>query len=633
MEEFVKNYILSQIQQTQKGNEINILNEIEQTSENFGYSYVKTNDNVVFYANSENGMIFYVYDEYFNLIKQEELTTNHLRIVGETLKVDEDGKFYMLGYVTPESSSTEVYALILLNDLTKNQAQIRKYYKLSNYGINQEIPNCQKKQGSADYLFVYEKERIVSSTHYFDLTFTQLTISVQNGNSTATWSYQGYKVNQSIYNNFLGIGFQYNQEASKILVVNYGNTDFNRRITLINLGERNTTGTTYLTNGNGIDLDKMLDIETYSVLNGVSVIVNGIQSIVFINSSNFKVTQYNIIDNFTTPITRPFIDEGEPYKFVLTQDYVGYLSGAGDGNNFLNIKKYELTENDIKVSNNILKIPFYFENDWYYISKINLINIDTYNLTSICMVLIEEAGVGITKIIQTDNSVQEYQDYNSLVPSYVNLYNGNLLFSRELTNKSIIGNQMSAEVNVPYSMLNNKIISAEKLISETNKVLSNETTKITKNIYESLYLNFIKHINVIDNNFGQNVLQNDISALLTQSIFGTPQENYEVAPIGYAKVFTTDGQELIFSIGANAIEQVGENEFIINIAVNGTNADKLQILAKDKQTPYVTIPLHSVDRAIVIKQTVIINSTFDNFIMSENNEFIITEDNKFIIGG
>ena len=192
---------------------------------------------------------------------------------------------------------------------------------------------------------------------------------------------------------------------------------------------------------------------------------------------------------------------------------------------------------------------------------------------------------------------------------------------------------MSAEVNVPYSMLNNKIISAEKLISETNKVLSNETTRINKNIYESLYLNFIKHINVIDNNFGQNVLQNDISALLTQSIFGTPQENYEVAPIGYAKVFTTDGQELIFSIGANAIEQVAENEFIINIAVNGANADKLQILAKDKQTPYVTIPLHSVDRAIVIKQTVIINSTFDNFIMSENNEFIITEDNKFIIGG
>lgn len=631
MEEFVKNYILSQIQQTQKGNEINILNEIEQTSENFGYSYVKTNDNVVFYANSENGMMFYVYDEYFNLIKQEELTTNHLRIVGETLKVDENGNFYMVGYVTPTNSNTEVYALILLNNLVNDTAQLRKYYKLSNYGINQEIPNCQKKQGSADYLFIYEVERIVGSTHYFDLTFTQLTISVQNGNSHTTWKFEGYGVNKTINANFLGIGFQYNQEASKVLIVNYGDTDFNRRITLINLGEWNTNETTYLTNGNGIDLDKMLDIETYSVLNGANVIVNGIQSIVFINSSDWWLAQYNVVDNYTTPIKRQ-IKEEYSNRYILTKDYVGYITGS-EGEYILNLKKYELTEDDIKISNNILQIPFNFEYDLYYISKINLINIDTYNLTSICMVLIEEAGVGITKIIQTDNSVQEYQDYNSLVPSYVNLYNGNLLFSRKLTNKSIVGNQMSAEVNVPYSMLNNKIISAEKLISETNKVLSNETTRINKNIYESLYLNFIKHINVIDNNFNQNVLQNDISALLTQSIFGTPQENYEVAPIGYAKVFTTDGQELIFSIGANAIEQVAENEFIINIAVNGANADKLQILAKDKQTPYVTIPLHSVDRAIVIKQTVIINSTFDNFIMSENNEFIITEDNKFIIGG
>lgn len=631
MREFIKDYILSQVEQTTPNNQIQILNEIEQTSENFGYSYVQTKDNVVFYANSENGMMFYVYDKSFNLVKTEELTTNHLRIVGETLKVDEDGRFYMVGYVTPENSSTEVYALVLLNDLTKNIAQIRKYYKLSDYGINQTVKDCQKREGSADYLFVYEKERIVGSTHYFDLTFVQLTISVQNGNSSTTWTFQAYLVNKSTYGAFLGIGYQYNQETSKILIVNYGDTDFNRRVTLINLGEWNSNGATYLTSGNGIDLDKMLDTETYSNMAGSDVIVNGIQSITFINSPNLHLAQYNIVDNFTTLITKEISPE-DRLNYVLTPNYIGYISGSA-GNYTLNLKKYELTETDIKISNNILEIPFNYEYDLYYVTKINLINMVTYNLTTLGFILLEEAGAGITKIIQTDNSLEEYNDFNSLVPSYVNLYNGNLLFSRELTNKSIIGNQMSAEVNVPYSMLNNKIISAEKLISETNKVLSNETTKITKNIYESLYLNFIKHINVIDNNFGQNVLQNDISALLTQSIFGTPQENYEVAPIGYAKVFTTDGQELIFSIGANAIEQVGENEFIINIAVNGTNADKLQILAKDKQTPYVTIPLHSVDRAIVIKQTVIINSTFDNFIMSENNEFIITEDNKFIIGG
>ena len=600
MKDFVKDYILSQITTTQRDNEINILNQIETTSENFGYSYVQTDNNVVFYANTENGMMFYVYDKYFNFVKQDELTTNHLRIVGEMLKADEDGNFYMVGYVTPTNSNTEVYALILLNDLTQNIAQIRKYYKLSDYGINQEIKNCQKRIGSADYLFVYEKERIVSSTHYFDLTFVQLTLSVQNGNSSTTWAFQGYQVNTSTYGAFLGIGFQYNQEASKILIVNYGDTDFNRRVTLIDLGEWNATGTTYLTSGNGIAIDKMLDTETYPNMTHQGVIVNGIQSITFINNSNKYLAQYNIVDNFTTKITKQ-ITTDDPYKFVLTQDYIGYMSGS-QGDYTLNLKKYELTENNILISDDILKIPFDFEYDLYYVSKVNLIDMNVYNLTSIAFVLIEEAGTGVTEIVQTDNSVEEYSDYDSLIPNYVNLYNGNILFSRKLTNESIIGNQMSAEVNVPYSMLN-RTISVEKLISKTYKVISDGTRTINKNVYESLYLNFIKHVNVIDNNFGKSELQNDISSLLVQSIFNKPQQNYNKAPIGYAKIFTKDGQELIFSIGQSAITQISQYEYQISIAVNGNNAEKLQILAKDKKTPYVTIPLHAINKVILVKQT------------------------------
>jgi hypothetical protein len=594
MKEFIKDYILSQIEQTTPNNEIRILNETEQTSENFGYSYVQTKDNVVFYANSENGMMFYVYDRYFNLIKQEELTTNHLRIVGETLKVDEDGRFYMVGYVTPENSSTEVYALILLNDLTKNIIQIRKYYKLSDYGINEQVKYCQKRNGSADYLFVYEKN---GTGGYYDLTFIQLTISVQNGNSYTMWQYKNFDYGSN--DTIRGIGYQYNLESSKILLVGYGDTDFNSRVTLVDISEWNASGTTYLTKGNGIVVDKMLEIETLDTLSQPKILVNGISSFVFIDNVDLKFVQYNITDNFTNPIKR-IITSDIAMKFVINEKYVGYITGT-ENNYILNLKTYELTENDIKISNNILKIPFNFEYDLYYITKINLINIDTYNLTTLGFVLIEEAGTGITTIIQTDNSVQEYQYFNSLIPSYVNISNGNVLFSRKLTNESIIGNQMSAEVNVPYSMLNRNF-TVEQLISQTYKILSNENKSITKNIYESLYLNFIKHINVIDNNFGKNELQNDISTLLTKSIFSLPEENYYKAPIGYAKIYTKDGQELVFSIGQNAIEQIGDYEYQISIAVNGNNADKLQILAKDKQTPYVTIPLHAIDKVILIKQ-------------------------------
>ena len=161
---------------------------------------------------------------------------------------------------------------------------------------------------------------------------------------------------------------------------------------------------------------------------------------------------------------------------------------------------------------------------------------------------------------------------------------------------------MSAEVNVPYSMLN-RTISVERLISKTFKGLSNETKIINKNIYESLYLNFIKHINVIDNNFSKGELQNNISILLVQSIFNKPQQNYNKAPIGYARIFTKNGKKLTFSIGQSAITQISQYEYLITIAVNGNNAEKLQILAKDKKTPYVTIPLHAINKVILVKQT------------------------------
>lgn len=462
-----------------------------------------------------------------------------------------------------------------------------------------------------------------------NLYFTELNINVQNGNTVKKWVYQGYVV--AGQTGIVKYGYLYNEETSKVLVVKSG--DFGTRTTLITLdidGINEETNILSIANGN-ISIDLVNDVVRTSGLTS-NLIVNGIQSYTLIRDSNKYLLQSNITSRFHTVIEKQITTE-EPYCYIFNNKMVGYLIDNQDSTYSVYLKDYELLENDIQISDDYITFDFDFEYDIKeYGQTMQIANIRNYNLNSILFNFVEIAGNETNIIIQTDNSVQEYQDYNSLVPSYVNIANDHILFSRKLTNKSIIGNQMSAEVNVPYSMLNRNF-SIEQLISQTYKVLANENKVINKNIYESLYLNFIKHINVIDNNFGKNELQNDISALLTQSVFETPQENYEVAPIGYAKVFTTDGQELIFSIGANAIEQVRENEFIINIAVNGTNADKLQILAKDKQTPYVTIPLHSVDRAIVIKQTVIINSTFDNFIMSENNEFIITEDNKFIIGG
>lgn len=636
MEEFIKNYIFSQIEPTTPGNQMNILSREDQTSENFGYSYVQCGDYIVFYENSSitPGMKFYIYDKTMHLVKTENLIDNWISIVGETLKQDENGNFYLLGYMNPEETQqgTTYYSLILLNNIITQTPVIRKWYKLEPIGISYAY-DCQKKLGSADYLFIYEQLRVESNTQYYDLYLVQFTISVQNGNHITKWVYKNYNSSASLISGLAQVGYQYNQEISKILVLSQ-QTD-NILVNLINLDNNwQSNEINELSIENGIEISKRLYENVHNTLEKNSISINGINSFVFIRENSNQLVQYNSLDDFTNPIIATIPIPSAPIEYVINKNYIGIIFRIGADKYLLEIYPYELTENSIIISNKYLAINFsYYYDITEYILHMSLINTNVYNLNYITFILEEISGLGIVIIISTDNGSTEYVDYNSLVPDYVNLSNGSVIFSRKLTNQSIIGNQMSAEINVPYSMLNDTQISTEQLISKTNKTLSNESMIINKNIYESLYLNFIKHINVIDNNFGKNELQNNISALLTKSIFSTPQENYEVAPIGYVKTFTKDGQELIFALGTNSIEQIGENEYLIKIAVNGNNIEKLQILAKDRQTPYVTIPLYSVDGVILIKQKLIIDNTFDEFIMSENNEFIITENNEFIIGG
>lgn len=636
MEEFIKNYIFSQIEPTTPGNQMNILSREDKTSENFGYSYVQCGDYIVFYENSSitPGMKFYIYDKTMHLVKTENLMDNWINIVGETLKQDENGNFYLLGYMNPEETAqgTTYYSLILLNNIIKETPVIRKWYKLEPLGIGYAF-DCQKKIGSADYLFVYQQLRVEEGLDYYDLYLVQFTISVQNGNSVTKWVYKNCNLNVPLISGLGQIGCQYNQEISKILVV--FELTGKIEIVLINLDNNwQFDEINELSLGNGIEITRLLDENVHNLSEKNSVLVNGINSFVFIREDTNKVVQYNTLDDFSNPIIATLPIPSSAVEYVINANFIGTIFRVGPEKYLLEIYPYELTENSIEISNKYLLINFsYLYDISEYRLHMSLINTNVYNLNYITFILEEISGLGVAIIVSTDNGLTEYTDLDSLVPEYVNLSNGSIIFSRKLTNESIIGNQMSAEINVPYSMLNDTQISAEQLISKTNKTLSNESMIINKNIYESLYLNFIKHINVIDNNFDKNELQNNISSLLTKSIFSTPRENYEVAPIGYVKTFTKDGQELIFTLGSNSIEQIGENEYLINIAVNGNNVEKIQILAKDRQTPYITIPLYSVDGVILIKQKLIINNTFDEFIMSENNEFIITENNEFIIEG
>lgn len=600
--DFIRDYITNQLSVTSSTNEIQKLNETQSTSANFGYGVVQAGEYTVFYENINNGMNFYVYDKNMALVKTETLTDNWIHIVGQTLKQDEDGKFYLLGNMNPQETAggTTYYSLILLNDITQETAEIRKWYKLNNLGISQAF-DCQKRVGSADYLFVYETSRIVSGNTVYDLNITQFTISVQNGNSNVKYQYQAYSTQR--FAQLTGVGYLCNSEASQLLVARRMDEDF--QLVLIDLDIDQTDGVNLLTLKNGVKFNKNIVTSLIPSPQPQKIVINGISSIAYVDSYN-NIVQYNISDNFTNPKTAQLTTD-TIVTAVLNNNYVGYITGTA-GNYTMTIKKYQLNANNIVLSPNYVQFNFDFGYDILsYINNMHLISTNVFNLTYLAFVYIETAGDGYSIVITTDNSLQEYVSYNSLVPKYVNLYNGDILFSRLITNKDIIGNQLNAEVNVPASMLNDVNIQTEELVSQTyNHEEYNQT--INKNIYESLFLNFIKHINVIDNNFGKNELQNSVSALLTESIYGdNAEESYNnIAPIFNARVYMTNGNIHTFSIGQSAIQQVGDYEFNITIAINGENADKIQILAKDCETVYVTIPLYTVDKVILITQNLII---------------------------
>jgi len=94
---------------------------------------------------------------------------------------------------------------------------------------------------------------------------------------------------------------------------------------------------------------------------------------------------------------------------------------------------------------------------------------------------------------------EDYTDYNSLVPKQGEVYsNGKLVFARNLYNKTLNDNTTTSTIQVPNSYLNDIDLNLKNLISETKTTLINDTNVIQKNIYETLFLNYINTIDVLD---------------------------------------------------------------------------------------------------------------------------------------
>lgn len=195
-----------------------------------------------------------------------------------------------------------------------------------------------------------------------------------------------------------------------------------------------------------------------------------------------------------------------------------------------------------------------------------------------------------------------YENLNSFIPLYSNLYsNNNLVFSRNIYNLTIQGNSTISSVEVPKNYLNNRIINPSKLISQTKTEIVNNTKNIEKNIYEAVNINFINSVLISNENDSKSVIINkESSNLLNKAINNI--ESYDNSKMTKAKINYKDGTTKIISYELKDVQDTSVTLFL------GLYIDKemnsLQFISEDENIVYQTIDLTNleIDKTYSISQ-------------------------------
>lgn len=199
------------------------------------------------------------------------------------------------------------------------------------------------------------------------------------------------------------------------------------------------------------------------------------------------------------------------------------------------------------------------------------------------------------------NEIYNFNNYNGL--PYINkdslIANSSVIkseekpiFARNLYNKTINENTTISTVEIPNTYLNNITITSKELLSKTNLDLVKDNNALQKNIYETVYLNFINSINIIDNNNDSKLQNTSASIYLNQSI--NDDDSYDNTKL-YNKIIINYQDETKKEI---SYELQKVNSISANIAFALYTDKKIQsaeIISNDKTTIYQTIDLSSLE--------------------------------------
>ena len=187
---------------------------------------------------------------------------------------------------------------------------------------------------------------------------------------------------------------------------------------------------------------------------------------------------------------------------------------------------------------------------------------------------------------------EPFTDKNSLNSNSAILYSdNNPVFARNLYNKTQNGATTTSTIEIPNNHLNDTLIDQKDLMSVNNNVIISDTNGFTKNVYETVYLNFVNTISVVNQNETQSVYNNAVATKLNTSI-NNPVD-YDDLKLTKYRINYQDGTNYVSNLQAT-LQDDGSYELLMTFYLS-KQADTLELISEDEQTVYLSYNLANVE--------------------------------------
>lgn len=475
----------------------------------------------------------------------------------QCMNVDEDGQFYMIddtGFspVIQQllQNSTKRFVMLgniavkssITNDYSLN---MRKSYILSGNYQNFYCKYMVKNPDSAHYVFVggmYYKDS-QGFSGYNKVKAISLIINVGSSNE---WQYTqtnvGYK-----YSGAIVVFNSQDQWFMRCLATKY-ETGQTRYITeIFKRYTENTFNYSNLRTYNYAFSSESLSMQNQCIFTNLNTCYFVLMPFGEYTDSSVYVSlnKYNFSNGTLTKIFEKkygnYPSSYSPYDCIylsanLGDVYVQYITNIS--NNKANFYCQRLKNDNwspkLVVTNkyfNRLSRAFFVKNNYNLLQIFSWQTTAPSNNTEFNQVLIKENYNSL------NYNGQPYTNYNSMLSKQGEIYSNNsLVFARNIYNKTLNENQTVSTVAIPNNYLNDIELDSNRLLSETNSVVVNNEEAITKNIYETLFLNYVNSISVIDEDTG--TLYPNAATFVNTNINVGTQANCSTSNVGLIQINT-----------------------------------------------------------------------------------------------